>query len=427
MSAAIEARRHGAEVQVYDNRPEPGGNIYAALGSCRAHRQDVWSALGSSYEDGGPLLDAFLSCGAVFRPRTSLWHLDNDGILALKGPEGTRTDTADAIILATGAQERPMPVPGCTLPRVMGVGAAQILLKTSGVVPNGPIFIVGSGPLPLLYAWQVARMGGRIAGFVVPNGANLRLSAFVDIQGILAGWGYLTKGLAYQVDLLRRRSLIYRNARDIEIIGEIHAEYLRFTTGKQHKIKVGTVLLHDGVIPSIHPAAAAGLPIPYTPAQDAWRAESAGNIHVAGDLAGIIGAKGAALSGQIAAQTALGQTNSNASAKLNKERAFRRLMDAAYPPAQLAAIAPNTTEICRCEMVNAGAIRQAATELGPDPNRIKSTLRIGMGPCQGRMCAKSLQSIVARETGTSPDDIGLHRLRSPITTITLGELAGLKE
>ena len=43
----------------------------------------------------------------------------------------------------------------------MTVGAAQILLKTGGNVPEAPFFIAGSGPLPLLYATQLLDFGVR--------------------------------------------------------------------------------------------------------------------------------------------------------------------------------------------------------------------------------------------------------------------------
>ena len=64
-------------------------------------------------------------------------------------------------MLATGAQERPVPFPGWTLPGVLTVGAAQILLKSSGQIPDKPVWVAGSGPLPLLYLTQLLRAGGQ--------------------------------------------------------------------------------------------------------------------------------------------------------------------------------------------------------------------------------------------------------------------------
>ena len=63
-----------------------------------------------------------------------------------------------AALLAAGALERPMPVPGWTLPGVMTAGAAQILLKGSGVLA-GRAVLAGSGPLLYLVAAQMVRAG----------------------------------------------------------------------------------------------------------------------------------------------------------------------------------------------------------------------------------------------------------------------------
>ena len=59
------------------------------------------------------------------------------------------------------AQERPVPFPGWTLPGVLTVGAAQILLKSAGQVPAKPVWIAGSGPLALLYLNQLLAEEGQ--------------------------------------------------------------------------------------------------------------------------------------------------------------------------------------------------------------------------------------------------------------------------
>ncbi len=69
---------------------------------------------------------------------------------------------AGQVILATGAQERPFPIPGWTLPGVMTAGAAQIALKSSGLVPSGRIVLAGCGPLLYLLAGQLAAAGANI-------------------------------------------------------------------------------------------------------------------------------------------------------------------------------------------------------------------------------------------------------------------------
>lgn len=70
--------------------------------------------------------------------------------------------TAHRILLATGAFERPVPIPGWTLPGVMAAGAAQILLKSADLVPEGRAVLAGQGPLLYLVAAQLAPPARRL-------------------------------------------------------------------------------------------------------------------------------------------------------------------------------------------------------------------------------------------------------------------------
>ena len=66
--------------------------------------------------------------------------------------------------------------------------------------------------------------------------------------------------------------------------------------------------------------------------------------------------------------------------------------------------------------------------MGADgPNQLKSFLRCGMGPCQGRLCGTTVTELIAEAHGTSPEEVGYYRLRPPVKPITLAELAGLPE
>ena len=83
-------------------------------------------------------------------------------------------------MLATGAMERPVPVPGWTLPGVMTVGGAQILLKSAGLVADQPLVLAGSGPLFYLLAQQTLAAGGRIAALL---DTTVRANAFAAANG----------------------------------------------------------------------------------------------------------------------------------------------------------------------------------------------------------------------------------------------------
>src|SRR5207253_5199088 len=78
----------------------------------------------------------------------------------------SRIITAREVMLATGALERPFPIPGWTLPGVMSCGGAQTALKSSGLVPDGPVVLAGCGPLLWLIAWQYLNAGVSIAAIL---------------------------------------------------------------------------------------------------------------------------------------------------------------------------------------------------------------------------------------------------------------------
>ena len=124
MAAAIEARAQGLSVLLADENAAPGGQVFRAAEAAAAD-----AAVGPEIAPGLPLIAAFRASGAAYRPGTTLWHLDPaEGVLSLSAAGRTETVQARRIILANGAQERPVPIPGWTLPGVMGAGAAQILL-----------------------------------------------------------------------------------------------------------------------------------------------------------------------------------------------------------------------------------------------------------------------------------------------------------
>ena len=83
------------------------------------------------------------------------------------------------------------------------------------------------------------------------------------------------------------------------------------------------------------------------------------------------------------------------------------------------------TIVCRCEEVTADAVNRTLV-IGPEgPNQMKSFLRCGMGPCQGRMCGLTVTELIAQGRSATPDAVGYFRLRPPVKPVTLAELAAL--
>ena len=79
--------------------------------------------------------------------------------------------------------------------------------------------------------------------------------------------------------------------------------------------------------------------------------------------------------------------------------------------------------ICRCESVRLGHLRQTVRHSGVTTvNQLKKLTRAGMGPCQGRTCAKSVEQVLENEAkipiGSEP-----YRSRPPVHNISIASLA----
>ena len=203
MSAAIAAREHGADVLVFDEQAAPGGQIYRNIETVTAKRPETARVLGRDYAAGAALVRAFRKCGAEYSPRTSVWEVSTVarcedvgaplelGVLHDGVAEIVR---AHCVIIASGAQERAVPVPGATLPGVMGAGGAQSLLKGAGLVPDVPVVVAGSGPLVYLVAWQLVRAGAPIRAVLLTMPAGWMSRAGGTSAGSARDAGRLVQG-----------------------------------------------------------------------------------------------------------------------------------------------------------------------------------------------------------------------------------------
>lgn len=445
MAAAVTARRHGLSVRVVDDQPAPGGQIWRGIETVAATPRA--KRLGKSYLSGAERAAAFRACGALYEPESQLWQIE-PGFRAFVTRGGkARIVTAQAIILATGAQERPAPFPGWTLPGVLTVGAAQILLKTADSVPEKPVWIAGCGPLPLLYMTQLLAAGGRIAGFLDTTPRGRAGAALRHLPQGLGRLGDLVKGLSWSLALRRAGVPIIRHVTELRAEGEGRLQRLRYRTGdgREAEVPAEVLLVHEGVVPNIHAPLALGCAVQwhagqhcYVPVLDAWGESSQANVFVAGDGAGIGGAEAAEPRGRLAAlrvAAKLGLLDDGTAetaaaperAALASALALRPFLDALYAPRAQLYSPPDETLVCRCEEVTAGELRARAVEGRPGPNQLKAFTRAGMGPCQGRQCGYSMAHIVAAAQGRPVEEVGFYRIRPPLKPVTLGELASLDE
>src|SRR5258708_29189089 len=145
VAAATLAADLGADTLLLDEQPAPGGQIYRAITETPLRKRDM---LGADYWRGAALVDAFQRSGAQYASGATVWSVSREREIGVSIAGAARLVQAKQVILATGALERPFPIPGWTLPGVMTAGAAQILLKSSGLVARGRIVLAGAGAPP---------------------------------------------------------------------------------------------------------------------------------------------------------------------------------------------------------------------------------------------------------------------------------------
>ena len=436
MAAATLAAELGLDTVLIDEQDVPGGQIYRGI-----ERAADGSPLGDDYLAGRRLASAFRESAATYRPATTVWHIDPDGTLSLISSGGSETIRARRILVATGAIERPAPIPGWTLPGVMTAGAAQIMLKTGDLVPAGRTVLAGQGPLLWLVAAQLIRAGAPPALILETTTLRNRHAAAQMLPGAL--WPArraLRKGLSLIREVKRAGIPIRRGITGLRALGRDRLQSVAWNGGE---IAVDLLILHEGVLPNTQISLALQLEhrwdeaqLCWRPVVDEWGATGVPAIAIAGDGGGIAGAEAAALSGRLAALDAAAFLDKIDPAErdrrarpiraaLRRELAVRPFLDRLYRPAPSVLVPGDDIIACRCEEVTAAQIRRAARLGAQGPNQAKAFTRCGMGPCQGRICGPIVSAVMADTLGKPVTEIGTYRPRAPYKPITVGALAGL--
>ena len=445
LAAATTLAERGASVILFDENPGPGGQVYRGIEQT-AGQPSLRSALGADYAGGSALADRFRRSTAAYLPNSLVWQVTPDREVWISSEGASTRMQAGQVIVATGAMERPVPVPGWTLPGVMTVGALQTLLKSAAMAPDVPFVLAGSGPLLLLFAQQCLNIGASPAAILDTTTRANEIAAARLLPAAMKGqgWRYMLKGLALKRALGRSAIRQYRHVTGIRIEGTAHATGVSFQAdGQSHHLDAAIVALHEGVIPAQQMARSIGCAFSwshrqacFTPNADAWGNTSVPGILIAGDGAGIGGALAAEHSGRITAFEALhglgrigaAERDTLAAADLrtrNAHLAVRDFLDQLYAPSPEILAPADDVVVCRCEEITAGALREVARQGCQGPNQAKSFLRTGMGPCQGRLCGPTVSAVLAQAHHVNMDEMGYFRIRPPLKPITVGEIAGI--
>lgn len=434
MAAATEAARAGLSVTLIDEQPRPGGQIYRGIETATAKRLAV---LGPDYAAGRSLAESFRASGAEYLAGALVWNIGSDRMVDYSYQGASHRLLAKAIISATGALERPVPIPGWTLPGVTTAGALQILLKAAGVVQQDAV-IMGSGPLLWLIAAQMIDAGCPPKAVVENLPKGRMMAALPHLPKALRAREYLTKGLAMIRKVKAAGIPVYERATDLKVEGTAAAEAVSFTSGgKSHRIETTSVALHQGVVPNQQVTRLVRAEHFWDATQHCFRPKldeagqtSVPGIYVAGDGAGISGAKSAALQGRLVALGIAQSMGKAGDARLGRlksalarDASVRPMLEALYAPAPQILQPADDVLVCRCEEVTAGTVRKTVKLGAPGPNQVKSMLRTGMGPCQGRVCGLAVAGIIAATKGEDPQVTDYYRIRPPLKPLPLAELA----
>jgi NADPH-dependent 2,4-dienoyl-CoA reductase/sulfur reductase-like enzyme len=442
MAASVDLARAGRKVIVLDMQPAPGGQIFRGLEENLAEGPKaaaVMTALGPAYAAGADLIRAFRATDGIdFRPGHTVWEVRRDGTVGWV--QGTRAGylRATHVVLANGAMERPLPFPGWTLPGVMTAGAVQTLLKAGQMKPVGRVAIAGTGPLVFLLADQLRRLGVRPVMLARTDRLRDQLGALPRLR--MSALPALAKGAGWLARLRLAGIPIARGVSGIEAVGASKVEALRLWQGRrQTEVPCDLLVVHDGIVPSIDLAHAAGVQIDWNQGLQAWQPATAEDgamvpapgaalvdgpcrILISGDARQIGGAEAAMAHGRLVAARLLGRGVEERRDRVRQSLTPRAFLEAAFPPGLSARLPAGSTTVCRCEDIDAARLTGLIRSGTRDMDQIRGLSRCGMGPCQGRHCAVTLARMIAAQTGAGPVPF---RARPPVRPLPLAALAAL--
>jgi thioredoxin reductase len=442
LSAAVSARSSGMSVLVLNEQDHIGGQIYHSLETVTKENKAI---LGEDYLSGHTLISDFKNCGAHYLPRTNVITIEPGKFVVYQTGKKIVEVLSGQVILSVGAMERPVPIPGWTLPGVMAAASVDVLLKQSDVIPSGKVVFAGSGPLMLSVACHLIDCGVKIEAIIDTSSFKNKVTAIPHVLGALSKPGLLIKGFGMLTKIRKAGIPVIKGASDIQAMGDDRLESVRFGHKSQSKIlKTDLLLLHEGVIPNTQMSRLSGCVHEwYTahqywkPVIDKWGQSSVENLSLVGDCTGIFGAKVAEYAGHIAGINsafkgeAISQIKRDEAASpyfkaRKKEMRIRPFIDTVYQPNSDMIIPkdPNTI-VCRCEEIRLVEILEAIDSGYKKPATIKNKTRSGMGRCQGRMCGTIVTQVLARQLSLTPEQIGYYHIRSMIKPVTLSQLGNM--
>ena len=435
LSAAIAARQAGASVALIDERTVPGGQYYKQA----AENQ----TLDAQQAEGAGLVAEARESGAEIIIGAQVWGAFDGLLFAAEYEGGALVARPRTAIVATGAYERPLIVPGWTLPGVMTTGAAQTLWRSYRTLPGRRIAVCGSGPLNLQVALELANGGAEVE--LVAEWASTPFARPIDAFAMICADPRLAWQGISMVLGLRRRGVPVENSTELVRIDRVRdglAAIFRNRSGKEGIVEVDVLCMNAGFEPQNEILRLLGADMRYDAVFGHLRAvrsqtmeTSVPGLFAVGDCAGLGGAPAARVEGHIAGRAAAAEAGfwdaDNAGAHQRELRRHRRFQSRLW---RLHDIAVKETEhlpddvlVCRCEEITLGQIRKTIGEQPGHLGTLKRSTRAGMGRCQGRYCAPVLARLIANQSGQDLEDNSFFAPRVPIKPVSIASIIAARE
>lgn len=447
-SAALAAADSGLSVHLIDEAAQAGGQVW------RAPVDGVAAGRSPDARAGADLRARVTASRVITLTSQRVWSVlpedDGQGFrVDSVGADGPVSVSAPRLIAATGAYERIVPFPGWTLPGVIGLAGATILLKSHGVVPGERVVVAGAGPLLIAVTAGLLEAGIRPLALVDLDGRRdwlARAPALASRPGLASrGARWWARILAAGVPVFHRHAV--REASGIDRLERVTVMPVdatgAFTSGKERSFAADALIVGHGLTPGAeiprllqadtrYDALRGGV----VPVVDPFGRTSVPGLFAIGDGAGVRGVDIAVAAGTLCGQAVAREAgridqpafDALTSPVLKKIAGLRRFSDAAAKSMALrrgqVASVPALTTVCRCEDVTRADIDAAAEHGAQDVNQMKHFTRCGMGPCQGRMCGEIAAALLALKRGVNREAVGSFTARPPLRPVPLSDLVG---
>ena len=433
LAAATTAAESNVQVVVIDSAPRPGGQYWRHLSKVDGYKSSRSAKYFRALQENEKII--YISGAQIW----SAVHTENGITLNYIAAGIESSITAQKVILATGAHDRPIPFTDWERPGVMTPGAAQALLKGHNVIAGQRILITGTGPFLLPVAVGLAAAGADVAG-VIEAHSPLRwlrspLALLLNPQKSIELIYYMRKIAQYKLKVSFNRAVVAFDG-ERATIAKIDSE-LRIKQ-KELDIDCDVIAAGWGFTPDVTLGGILGCKQVVDRdgtvifEVDGNQRSSVANIWIAGEATGIGGADLALIEGRIAALSALGLAIPlGLRFARYRSQKFATALQVSYPVGNgWQGWLSQESKICRCEEVSLGEICASVSELSANDSRTsKLFTRAGMGMCQGRICSRNVSEIIASQTQcevTEQERIGYSN-RPIAAPISLGALAdGIK-